>query len=127
MELAALLEEARSASPERRIESRDRIAAFGARAIEGVRPWLPDGALSAFAVRVIERAGINGEPVLAAKVLRAARTKVPVGVADDVVWALQRLRAAAHPEPARVPTPVRAAPARRDEARAGAPGRRRPR
>ena len=103
MELAALLEEAQAAPPERRIEWRDPIAAHGARAIEGVRPWLADGVLAAFAVRVIERAGSNGEPELASRVLRSARARVPSGVAGDVTWALQRLRAASRPEPAPPP------------------------
>ena len=125
MELTALLETARSASPARRIESRDQIAAFGALAIEGIRPWLTDDALAAFAVRVIERAGINGEPQLAAKVLRAARSKVPAGVTDDVVWALERLRAASRPKPP--PPAAAAAPVRRDTSRSASSSRRRTR
>ncbi len=106
MELAALLEQARSATPERRIESRDGIAAYGALGIDGVRPWLVDGALAAFAVRVIERAGINGESALASKVLRSVRTTVPPAVTEDVAWALEHLRAAAHPKPAASPVSV---------------------
>ena len=106
MELAALLEQARCAAPDRRIESRDRIAEYGARAIDGVRPWLADDVLSAFTVRVIERAGINGESALASKVLRSARATVPAGVSEDVAWALQHLQAAARPKP-----PPAAAPA----------------
>lgn len=126
MELAALLEQARTATPGRRIESRDGIAEYGALGIEGVRPWLVDGALAAFAVRVIERAGINGESALASKVLRSARTTVPAGVTDDVAWALQQLRTAARPKPApAVPAPV--APARRDSLRSASSSRRRPR
>ena len=125
MELTALLETARSAPPDRRIESRDQIAAFGALAIEGIRPWLTDDALAAFAVRVIERAGINGESQLAAKVLRAARSKVPAGVTDDVVWALERLRAASRPKPP--PPPAAVAPVRRDTSRSASPSRRRTR
>jgi hypothetical protein len=122
MELVALLEEARSASPDRRIESRDRIAAYGPRAIEGVRPWLADGALAAFAVRVIERAGVNGESALASKVLRAARATVPPGVTVDVVWALEHLRAAARPRAAAAP--VRVAPVRREASRSASSSRR---
>jgi hypothetical protein len=115
MELAALLEGARSATPERRIESRDAIAAYGASGIDGVRPWLADDVLSAFAVRVIEQAGLHGEPVLAAKVLRSARKTVPTSVVDDVEWALTRLRLAARPKPA--PAPVVATPLRRETRR----------
>ncbi|MHB8891162.1 MAG: hypothetical protein ACYC65_03870 [Candidatus Limnocylindrales bacterium] len=127
MELATLLETARSAPPDRRIESRDGIAAYGARAIEGVRPWLADGVLAAFAVRVIERVGTHGEPELATKVLRSARTKVPPGVTDDVVWALQRLRVAAHPVAPPVIAPARAVPVRRDTSRSASSSRRRTR
>jgi len=92
MELSALLQAAETASPMDRIEWRDRIAAYGDRAIEGVRPWLASPTLAAFAVRVIERAGTNGEAVLAARVLRSARATVPPVVAGDVDWALQQLR-----------------------------------
>ena len=123
MELAALLEQARSATPGRRIESRDGIAAYGALGIDGVRPWLVDGALAAFAVRVIERAGIHGESVLASKVLRSARATVPQGVTEDVEWALQQLRAAARPKPAAARARVVAV--RRDVSRSAASGRRR--
>ena len=112
MELAALLEQARCATPDRRIESRDGIAEYGALGIEGVRPWLVDGALAAFAVRVIERAGINGESALAAKVLRSARATVPPVVTEDVVWALEHLRAAARPKAAAAPVRGRPRPAR---------------
>jgi hypothetical protein len=90
MELATLLDGARTAAPDRRIESCDAIGAYGARGIEGVRPWLGDDVLAAFAVRVIEEAGLHGEPELAAEVLRAARKQVPACVTGDVEWALAR-------------------------------------
>ncbi len=106
MELEALLEAAKAAPPERRIEFRDQIAAHGTLAIEGVKPWLVDDVLAAFAVRVIEQVGIHGEPEMATKVLRAARTKVPPSVTDDVTWALQRIKLAAQPEPPPAPEPV---------------------
>ncbi len=127
MELAALLEEARSAPPDRRIESRDRIAAYGPRAIESVEPWLGDDILAAFAVRVIERAGINGESALASKVLRSARATVPPGVSEDVTWALQHLRAAARPKPPPAAAPASAVPIRRETSRSASSSRRRPR
>ncbi|MEI8332911.1 MAG: hypothetical protein WCH74_03500 [Chloroflexota bacterium] len=100
MGLDALLEAATCATPGRRIELRDEIAAYGAPAIDGVRPWLQNDTLAAFAVRVIERAGLDGEGVLAAQVLRWARTRVPAAVTGDVEWALQQLRAARRPVPA---------------------------
>ena len=92
MKLALLLEEASTASPARRIEWRDRIAAFGPRAIEGVRPWLSNPVLAGFAIRVIVRAGA-AEPILAAQVLRSARSTVPRAAAADIDWAIQQLRA----------------------------------
>lgn len=92
MELASLLEDARRAPPDRRIEWRDRIAAHGPRGIEGVRPWLSSPALAAFAIRVIERVGANGDAALATQVLRSARPDVPQHIRGDVDWALQRLR-----------------------------------
>ena len=92
MELLALLDEAETASPMHRIEWRDRIAAHGARAIDGVRPWLASPVLAAFAIRVIERAGTNGEAPHATQVLRSARSRVPLAMKGDVDWALQQLR-----------------------------------
>jgi hypothetical protein len=92
MQLSTLLREAETASPMNRIEWRDKIAAHGARAIEEVRPWLQSPILAAFAVRVIERAGLAGESLLATEVLKSARSKVPAPVKGDVDWALRRLR-----------------------------------
>jgi len=108
MRLSALLQEAETASPMERIEWRDRIAAHGARAIEGVQPWLDHPVLAAFAIRVIERAGTNGEIALATQVLRSARSKVPERVRGDVDWALQQLRVRSQ---ANVEAPVRPGPA----------------
>jgi hypothetical protein len=118
MTLEALLDEARAASPGGRIELRDRIAAYGIPAIDGVRPWLVDDQLSAFAVRVVERVGLDGEPVEAGRVLRSVRTKVPTNVQGDVEAALQRLKTASRAAPAQqakqagtpVPTPKREPP-----------------
>jgi hypothetical protein len=106
MELSALLQEAESASPMCRIEWRDRIAAHGVRAIDGVRPWLASPRLAAFAIRVIERAGTNGEAALAAQVLRSARSTMPPAVKSDVDWALQHLRRRSRPGPATAPPPT---------------------
>jgi hypothetical protein len=92
--LESLLDKARTEPPDRRIEFRDRIAAHGAEGIEGVRPWLLRPDLAAFAIRVIERAGANGEPVLAARVLRSARKGAPESVTGDIEWALAHIRLA---------------------------------
>jgi hypothetical protein len=127
MELAALLEDAQVAPPDRRIELRDRIAAHGAAAIEGVLPWLESDRLAAFAVRVIECVGVNGEPAVATKVLRSARTRVPANVTGDVDWALQRLKAVLRPAPPpRAAAPPAPSP-RREPPRYDASARRRAR
>lgn len=104
MELALLLDEARGASLDRRIEWRDPIAAFGERAIVTIEPWLADPAVSAFAIRVIERAGAQGHAEPAMRVLRAARRVVPPGLQADLDWAIARLR----PDPKAAPARERA-------------------
>jgi hypothetical protein len=97
MQLSILLTEAHDATPNHRIEWRDPIAAFGGRAIEGVQPWLDDPTLAAFAIRVIERAGEQGQGEAAARVLRAARRVVPAHLQGDLDWALGRLRVVMRP------------------------------
>ncbi len=111
MDLATLLEEAEQAPPDQRILWRDRIAGYGARAIGGVRPWLSSPTLAAFAIRVIERVGTQGEAELAASVLRAERSHVPAHIAGDVNWALQRLRPAGQPLGQSPPERTQALPA----------------
>ena len=131
MELAPLLEEAKAASPTTRIQWRDRIAAYGSRAIDGVVPWLADPVLAAFAVRVIAVVGANGDPAHATEVLRFARHKVPAPVKEDVDWALRRLRPSPTPPPAAREaerhTPRRTVPPRQEALYTSAPGRRRTR
>lgn len=127
MTLTDLLEQARSAAPDRRIEWRDRIAAHGALAIEAVDPWLADTALAAFAVRVIERVGALGEPDLAGRALRAARSRVPAQVRSDVDWALQRLRAAMRAAPPKSAASASVRPARLERPRFTTVARRRSR
>lgn len=98
MELAALVQQAQAASAMDRIAWRDRIAAYGTRAIEAMRPWLNDPTLAAFAIRVIERAGAYADATEAMRVLRSARSKVPPHVRGDVDWALKRLRRQVEPD-----------------------------
>ena len=116
MQLAALLAEASQAPPDRRIQWRDRIAPYGPRAIEAIRPWLASPALAAFAVRVIERAGESGDRELATRVLRAARREASPPIHADIDWALVRLRPVRLTSPVEpgqsVPTPAR--PERRE-------------
>ena len=113
-ELRKLLAGAEQAGPVHRIEYRDRIAAHGQPAIEAIAPWLADPALAAFAIRVIERVGRDGEQEAAVETLRGARRTTDPHVRADLDWALLHLRApvgmAATPAPpaARPPRVVRA-------------------
>ena len=98
MRLTALLEAARVASSIDRIVWRERIAAHGSQAIVAMGPWLADPMMSAFAIRVIERAGADGNASQAVHALLAARSTVPPVARGDVEWALERLRPMIEPE-----------------------------
>jgi hypothetical protein len=128
--LAVLLARAESADPAHRIDLRDPIAAHGAAAIEAVTPWLKEPGMAAFAIRVIARAGLDGERTAAQAALRAARRRMDERLRADADWALGVLRVA--PTPAPAPTPAsRTTVARRSEspryADGGRPLRGRPR
>jgi hypothetical protein len=101
--LAKLLERAESADPANRIDLRDPIAAHGAAAIEAVTPWLRVPSLAAFAIRVIARAGQEGNREAALDALRQARRRVDARIRTDIDWAVGVLR---------VPTDQPAAPAK---------------
>ncbi len=90
--LAALLADARDADPAHRIDLRDPIASHGAAAIEAVTPWLKDPTLAAFAIRVIARAGLDGEREAAQAALRQARRRLDPRLRADADWALGMLR-----------------------------------
>lgn len=107
-DLSGLLARAERAGPVHRIEWRDRIAAHGRPGIEAIAPWLTKPTLAAFAIRVIERAGHDGEREAAQQVLRGARRGIDSRVRPDLDWALLHLRA----------TPPRAATATPGEVRA---------
>ena len=114
--LETLLARAETADPAHRIDLRDPIAAHGAAAIEAVTPWLKVPSLAAFAIRVIARAGLDGQREAAQTALRAARRRIDGPVRADIDWALGVLRvAAAAPAPA-VPAPTRRALPKRAEA-----------
>lgn len=98
MGLTKLLEAARVASSIDRIVWRERIAAHGSQAIVAMGPWLADPMMSAFAIRVIERAGADGNASEAVHALLAARSTVPPGLRGDVDWALERLRPPIEPK-----------------------------
>lgn len=97
-DLDKVLEAAASASPLRRIEYRDRIAAFGQAAIDAISPWLSDPQLGAFAVRVITVAGLRGPRKEAAVALASARPAVPPVIARDIDEALGQLGIRATPQ-----------------------------
>lgn len=92
MQLATLLTQARTVKPHNRIALRDPIAQYGKRAIDGVAPWVGDRQLSAFAIRVIVRAGLQGERETGLRTLRAARRIVPDGSREDLKWAIGALQ-----------------------------------
>jgi len=105
-DLHQLLKGAEQAGPAHRIEFRDRIAAHGLPAIEAVAPWLADPTYAAFAIRVIERVGHNGERDAATDVLRGARRVVDPQVRPDLDWALVHLRVPADPAVAQSAPPA---------------------
>jgi hypothetical protein len=108
MELASLVSAAQVATPDIRITWRDRIAAYGPRAIDAMKPWLGQPMLAAFAVRVIERAGRESIEAdsFAIEALRHARAKAPAVIKGDIDVALRHLRQDAAP-PTFAPTAVR--------------------
>jgi hypothetical protein len=108
--LAALLADARAADPVHRIDLRDRIAAHGAAAIEAVGPWLREPALAAFAIRVIARAGQDGQREIALTTLRGARRRLDPKFRADIDWAVSVLKVEKVPEPAPVKPSVQAPP-----------------
>jgi hypothetical protein len=108
--LAALLADAREADPAHRIDLRDPIAAYGADAIEAVGPWLKEPILAAFAIRVIARAGLDGQREIALTTLRGARRRLDPRLRADVDWALSVLKIERTPEPALVKPVVHALP-----------------
>jgi hypothetical protein len=89
--LQRLLDAARSAGPRDRISYRDLIASYGGAAITAVTPWLADRVLSAFAIRVIQYAGANGDCETAIRTLKEGRASVPPFCREDVDYALRQL------------------------------------
>lgn len=102
--LPDLLVLAAKADPSDRIQWRDPIAAYGSDGIVAVTPWLVDPALAAFAIRVIARAGADGQRETAQATLRAARRRLDPRVRVDLDWALSTLKVG--------PSPVAATPKR---------------
>ncbi|MDP9318690.1 MAG: hypothetical protein M3O94_06400, partial [Actinomycetota bacterium] len=92
-ELEALLDEAREASPGERINLRDPIAAHGEAAIDAMTDWLGDRRLAAFAMRVLERIGLEAEERSAVIEVLAGvdRTELPPHLVVDLDRSLAAL------------------------------------
>ncbi len=108
--LAALLADAREADPAHRIDLRDPIASYGAAAIEAIGGWLKEPALAAFAIRVIARAGQDGQREIALSTLRGARRRLDPRLRADVDWAVSVLKVEKAPEPPPTRPSVQAPP-----------------
>lgn len=94
-DLEQLLAEARDASPADRLPMyRGSIAAHGAAAIEPMRDWLGDHRLMAFAIRVLERIGL--QPAERDEVVNVLaeidRTELPAHLVGDLDRAIAALR-----------------------------------
>ena len=91
-ELGHLLEDAASASPETRIEYRDRVAAHGADAVVAMEAWVEQGRSPGFAIAVLEAVAKTADDLGAASALRRIATKAP-DWADIAQQALARIGA----------------------------------
>lgn len=90
-ELTHLLADAATAAPDRRHEFRDRVAAFGPRAIPALETWVAEGNSAAFAYKVLETMGQHSDPILASDALRRLKTSHPE-LADLIDLALVNLK-----------------------------------
>lgn len=86
-----VVEHARLASPNDRIELRDALARHGAAAIEAMGEWLADPVLTRFAVRVIGRAADLGAREAAIGQLLTAREEATPDQRADIDAELHRL------------------------------------
>jgi len=90
-----LLDRARDASPNDRIDLCDEIAARGPQAIDAMVQWLADPDLWRFAVRVIGRAADLGSREAAVVALRAAGSAAPRAQRESIDAELARIGAPA--------------------------------
>lgn len=90
-DLDELLRLAEAADGLHRMDYRDPIAAFGARAVRRLESWLLDPRLSAFAVRTTVAAARNGAMDEARAALGRARGKADTAIRRDIDEALSRL------------------------------------
>lgn len=86
-----LIDRARAATPNDRIELRDPIAAHGEVAIHAMAEWLADPQLTRFAVRVVGRVADLGQSEAAVSMLKAARDEATLDQRQDIDAELRRL------------------------------------
>lgn len=103
--LDELVEQARTAAPNERIELRDPIAAHGVAAIEAMGEWLADPVLTRFAVRVVGKVADGGDRDRAVNTLRQAREEASPDQRADIDAELRRLGLRADAPRARTPRP----------------------
>lgn len=97
--LIGLVERARRADPNERIDLRDPIAAHGVEAIDAMGEWLADPVLTRFAVRVVGRVADLGDRDLAVNTLRIAREEASPDQRADIEDELRRLGVNTHVAP----------------------------
>jgi hypothetical protein len=90
-ELDDLVDRARLAAPNDRIELRDAIAGHGSAAVDAMGEWLANPVLTRFAVRVIGRAADLGDRNVAVEALRLAREEATPDQGADIDAELRRL------------------------------------
>lgn len=93
-DLATLLAAARAPGADR-IAYRDRIAAFGASAVDAMQEWLGDPELAKFAVRFLGRVDGPARAGAVKVLVGAARSSVIAGVSGDAEEELLRMGEAA--------------------------------
>ena len=81
-ELDRLIEDAANAPPDRGIDYRDRVAAFGAAAIATMERWVESGRSPGFACSVLEATARTADPIGAAHALRRLRAGQPSWVSN---------------------------------------------
>ena len=102
-ELARLIEAAASATPDVRIDFRDRIASHGAEAMAAMETWVGEGRSPGFAIAVLEAVGKSADDVGAAAALRRIRNRFP-DWADVAQQAMARVDGSSRPATAGRPS-----------------------
>ena len=110
-DLEQLLRQAEEADDLHRIDFRDPIARYKDDGIVGVRPWLADGRMGAFAVRVILKAHELGATTAVAVLRKSLPKAATPKVEEDILWALGRIAPPKHrsrrrSEGERPPSPI---------------------